>query len=40
MIYRGFYSGTWFGKNYGGVLSGRIIHEDRSKPGATTKPAQ
>ncbi|MFQ5429146.1 MAG: hypothetical protein ACE5E1_02450 [Phycisphaerae bacterium] len=25
MFYRGFYAGTWFGSNYGGVLSGRII---------------
>lgn len=24
MVYRGFYAGTWFGKGYGGVLSGRI----------------
>ena len=24
MIYRGFYAGTWFGKGYGGVLSGQI----------------
>lgn len=25
MIYNGFYAGTWFGKNYGGILSGQII---------------
>ena len=25
MIYDGFYAGTWFGSNYGGVLSGQII---------------
>lgn len=25
MFYRGYYSGTWFGKGYGGIMSGRII---------------
>lgn len=25
MVYRDFYSGTWFGVGYGGVLSGRIV---------------
>lgn len=25
MIYDGFYAGTWFGSNYGGILSGQII---------------
>jgi len=25
MIYNGFYAGTWFGTNYGGILSGQII---------------
>lgn len=35
MIHRGFYSGTWFGKNYGGVLSGQILHDDPAKPTAS-----
>jgi len=34
MIFRGFYAGTWFGKNYGGVMSGQIV-----KTAATTQPA-
>lgn len=25
MFYRGYYSGTWFGKGYGGIMSGRIL---------------
>jgi len=25
MVYRNFYAGTWFGKGYGGVLSGQIV---------------
>ncbi|MFQ5501849.1 MAG: hypothetical protein ACE5EQ_06055 [Phycisphaerae bacterium] len=25
MIYNGFYAGTWFGKGYGGILSGQIV---------------
>jgi len=30
MFYQGFYCGTWFcgGKGYGGVMSGRIVHEE------------
>lgn len=28
MFYRGFYSGTWFGTDYGGVLSGQIIRAE------------
>lgn len=40
MIHRGFYSGTWFGKNYGGVLSGQIVHDDAAEPDPATKPAQ
>ncbi len=39
MIHRGFYSGTWFGKNYGGVLSGQILHDNAVKP-ATTQPSR
>jgi hypothetical protein len=25
MVYRGYYCGTWFGKSYGGVMSGEIV---------------
>lgn len=25
MVYDGFYAGTWFGTNYGGILSGQIV---------------
>ena len=35
MIYRGYYCGTWFGKDYGGVMSGEIIKtpaEDSKTP--------
>jgi hypothetical protein len=32
MIYRSFYSGTWFGTNYGGILSGQITHPTTSAP--------
>jgi len=35
MIYRNFYSGTWFGASYGGVLAGQIV-----KPAATTQTSQ
>lgn len=41
MIYRGFYAGTWFGKGYAGVLSGRIVkisNADTTKKDA--KPQQ
>ena len=27
MIYRNFYAGTWFGTNYGGILSGQIFRQ-------------
>lgn len=39
MIHRGFYSGTWFGKNYGGVLSGQILHGEQMEPSPASKPA-
>jgi len=39
MVYRGFYCGTWFGTNYGGVMSGQIVKEDQDKPPAT-QPAK
>lgn len=28
MIYRGFYCGTWFGANYGGIMSGQILKDE------------
>lgn len=33
MIHRDFYAGTWFGSNYGGVMSGRIC-----RPAPTSQP--
>lgn len=35
MVYRGFYSGAWFGAGYGGVMSGQItrLTENDRKPG-------
>ncbi|MFQ5461574.1 MAG: hypothetical protein ACE5E5_03005 [Phycisphaerae bacterium] len=42
MIYKGFYAGTWFGKGYGGVLSGKITKKAApvsSKPKAAAKPS-
>lgn len=38
MIYRGFYAGTWFGTNYGGVLSGQIVKPETEKS-TTSQPA-
>jgi hypothetical protein len=32
LIYRGFYSGTWFGGDHGGVLSGQIMSAAASAP--------
>ncbi|MCG3128562.1 MAG: hypothetical protein CHACPFDD_03451 [Phycisphaerae bacterium] len=43
MIHRGFYSGTWFGKDYGGVLCGQIVHEAgvaASRPAGDGKPTR
>jgi hypothetical protein len=38
MVYRGFYSGAWFGATYGGVLSGQIVKlEDEAA--AASQPA-
>ncbi|MHC5110269.1 MAG: hypothetical protein ACYTHJ_10365 [Planctomycetota bacterium] len=31
MVHGGFYAGTWFGKGYGGVLSGKIFHKVRAE---------
>jgi hypothetical protein len=39
MIYRGFYSGTWFGTNYGGVLSGQIVRAAPAAAKPATRPA-
>ena len=38
MIYRGFYSGTWFGADYGGILSGQIVKIE-DEPAASSQPA-
>jgi hypothetical protein len=35
MIYRDYYSGTWFGAGYGGVMAGQITHAAEA---ATTQP--
>jgi len=41
MVHEGFYSGIWYsnGKNYGGVMAGRIIKE-ADKPGSAPPPAE
>ncbi len=39
MIYRNFYAGTWFGANYGGILSGQITRQPEHAPRPTTRPA-
>ena len=31
MIYNGYYAGTWFGKGYGGILSGKIVKTEKKK---------
>ena len=33
MVYGGYYSGTWFGDCYGGILSGQIVKEGTEKKG-------
>jgi hypothetical protein len=38
MVHRGFYSGTWFGKNYGGVLSGQSIDAADEPAAAASAP--
>ena len=43
MIHHGFYSGVWYsnGKNYGGVMQGRLVKKPAEKPaGEAPKPAQ
>ena len=37
MIYRDFYSGTWFGDCYGGVMSGQISRPADGEAEATPK---
>ena len=41
MVYGNFYAGAWFGDGYGGVLSGRILRDEKpasdADPKATTK---
>lgn len=32
MVYRNFYAGTWFGKGYGGVMSGQITKQTSTRP--------
>lgn len=39
VIDKPFYAGTWFGVNYGGVLSGEIVKQEDEKKAATTRPA-
>lgn len=39
MVYHGFYCGTWYcgGKNYGGIMSGRVVKEmETSRPAGAT----
>ena len=31
MIYNGYYAGTWFGKGYGGILSGKIVKTEKKE---------
>jgi outer membrane protein assembly factor BamB len=38
MVYRDFYSGTWFGSSYGGVMSGRITRGAAGAAPATKQP--
>jgi hypothetical protein len=39
MIYRNFYAGTWFGANYGGILSGQIVRQGQEPKQQTQQPA-
>ncbi|MCG3132124.1 MAG: hypothetical protein FLDDKLPJ_02941 [Phycisphaerae bacterium] len=41
MIYRGFYSGCWFGAGYGGIMSGQIVPLNQAAgdpPASSSKP--
>ena len=31
MFHKGFYSGVWYGANYGGVMSGRVVKQSSAK---------
>ena len=35
MVYGGFYSGVWFGKDVGGLMSGRVVLAARKEPAAS-----
>ena len=38
MVYRNFYAGTWFGRGYGGVMSGQITHPEAQNENAVPNP--
>lgn len=40
MIYRDFYSGTWFGAGYGGVMSGQIVRAAAAGAAPQSGPAR
>ncbi len=35
MVYGGFYSGVWFGKDVGGLMSGRVVEAASKEPAAS-----
>ncbi len=40
MVSGNFYSGTWFGTNYGGVLSGQIINAEKAADASTLQGSE
>ncbi len=38
LVYRGIYTGTWFGPGHGGSMSGRILKKDAAQPTTEKKP--
>jgi len=40
MFHRGVYSGAWFGKGYGGVMSGRVTHPEPPNKPARSRTAE
>jgi hypothetical protein len=38
MIYRDYYCGSWFGKGYSGIMSGRVVPADQVEEKADTPP--
>ncbi|MGE3181627.1 MAG: hypothetical protein AB7N71_08355, partial [Phycisphaerae bacterium] len=40
MIYRGYYCGTWFGANYGGVMSGEVRPHQEADDASENKPTE